>query len=156
MTHLQLRQGFPIYLLVTRWVALLVWALESFIGTQYYRVIARSVYHIAVCDSYISPYFFATCIQQNSAILFTSRLLKCKYRFIGTLLVRTKFKEKVWMWYRWRCTIFNSFGNALLIRYIYKGRLVSISTNIALLFYKEIYMKYLILYYFFGGFIRFT
>ena len=90
MTHLQLRQGFPIYLLVTRWVALLVWALESFTDTQKYRFIARSVYHIAVYDSYISPYFFATCIQQNAIILFTSRLLKCKYRFTGTSLVRTK------------------------------------------------------------------
>jgi spore coat protein CotH len=31
--------------------------------------------------------------------------------------------------------------------YIYKGRLVKISENIAFLFYKEIYKKYLILYY---------
>jgi hypothetical protein len=31
--------------------------------------------------------------------------------------------------------LFNSFGNALLFKYIYEGRL------------KEIYMKYLILYY---------
>ena len=46
-----------------------------------------------------------------------------------------------------RCNIFNSFGIALLFRYIYKGRLVKISENIAFLFYKEIYMKYLILYY---------
>jgi hypothetical protein len=30
--------------------------------------------------------------------------------------------------------------------YIYEGRLVKISENIAFLFYKEIYMKYLILY----------
>jgi len=42
---------------------------------------------------------------------------------------------------------FNSFGNTLLIRYIYKERLVKILANIAFLFYKEIYMKYLILYY---------
>jgi hypothetical protein len=32
------------------------------------------------------------------------------------------------------------------LRYIYKGRLVKISANIAFLSYKEIYMKYLILY----------
>jgi hypothetical protein len=51
------------------------------------------------------------------------------------------------MQYRSRCNIFNSFGNALLFRHIYKGRLVQISENIAFLFYKEIYMKYLILYY---------
>jgi len=51
------------------------------------------------------------------------------------------------MQYRSRCNIFNSFGNALLFMYIYKGRLVKISENIAFLFYKEIYMKYLILYY---------
>jgi hypothetical protein len=31
--------------------------------------------------------------------------------------------------------------------YIYKGKLVKISANIAFLFYKEIYMKYLMLYY---------
>jgi len=42
---------------------------------------------------------------------------------------------------------FNSFGIALLFRYIHKGLLVKISENIAFLFYKEIYMKYLILYY---------
>jgi hypothetical protein len=41
----------------------------------------------------------------------------------------------------------NSSGFALLFRYIYKGRLIKISENIAFLFYKEIYMKYLILYY---------
>ena len=51
------------------------------------------------------------------------------------------------MQYRLRYNIFNSFGIALLFRYIYKGRLVKISENIAFLFYKEIYMKYLILYY---------
>ena len=51
------------------------------------------------------------------------------------------------MQYRSRCNIFNSFGIALFFRYIYKGRLVRISENIAFLFYKEIYMKYLKLYY---------
>ena len=51
------------------------------------------------------------------------------------------------MQYRSRCNIFNSFGNALLIRYIYKGRPVKILANIAFLLYKEILMKYLILYY---------
>ena len=50
------------------------------------------------------------------------------------------------MQFQSRCNIFNSFGNALLFRYIYKGRRVKISENIAFL-YKEIYMKYLILYY---------
>jgi hypothetical protein len=42
---------------------------------------------------------------------------------------------------------FNSFRNTLLFMYSYKGRLLKISANIAFLFYKEIYMKYLILYY---------
>ena len=51
------------------------------------------------------------------------------------------------MQYRSICNIFNSFGNALLFRYICKGRLVKISENIAFSFNKEIYMKYLILYY---------
>ena len=51
------------------------------------------------------------------------------------------------MQYQSRCNIFNSFDNASPFRYIYKGRLVKISENIAFLFYKEIYMKYLILYY---------
>ena len=52
------------------------------------------------------------------------------------------------MQYRSRCNILNSFGNALLYIYIYiyKGRLVEILENIAFVFYKEIYMKYLILY----------
>jgi hypothetical protein len=31
--------------------------------------------------------------------------------------------------------------------YIYKGKLVKISANIVFLFYKEIYRKYLMLYY---------
>jgi hypothetical protein len=51
------------------------------------------------------------------------------------------------MQYRPRCNIFNTFGISLLYRYSYKGRLVKILENIAFLFYKEIYMKYLILYY---------
>jgi hypothetical protein len=51
------------------------------------------------------------------------------------------------MQYRSRCNILNSFGIALLFRYIYKGRLGKISENIAFLFYKEMYMEYLILYY---------
>jgi hypothetical protein len=50
------------------------------------------------------------------------------------------------MQYQSRCNIFNSFGNALLFRYIYIGGLVKISANIAFSFYKEIYMKYLILH----------
>jgi len=51
------------------------------------------------------------------------------------------------MQYRSGCNMFNSFGKALLFRYIYKGTLVQISEDIAFLFCKEIYMKYLILYY---------
>ena len=51
------------------------------------------------------------------------------------------------MQYQSRCNIFNTFGNALLFWYIYKGRLVKISENIAFLFYIEIYVKYLIIYY---------
>ena len=53
------------------------------------------------------------------------------------------------MQYRSRCNIFNSFGIFQLFRYIYKGRLVKISENIAFLSYKEIYMKYLILQYYY-------
>ena len=49
------------------------------------------------------------------------------------------------MQYRSRCNILNSFGNALLFRYVYNENLLKISANIAFLFYKEIYMKYLIL-----------
>ena len=48
---------------------------------------------------------------------------------------------------RSRCNIFNSFGIVLLFGYIYKGRLAKILENIAFLFYTEIYIKYLILYY---------
>ena len=51
------------------------------------------------------------------------------------------------MQYLSRCNIFNSFGNSLLFRYIYKGRLANILENIAVLFYEENYMKCLILYY---------
>jgi hypothetical protein len=47
------------------------------------------------------------------------------------------------MQYRSTCNIFNSFGNTLLFMYFYKGILVKIWANIAFLFYKEIYMKYL-------------
>jgi hypothetical protein len=35
------------------------------------------------------------------------------------------------MHYRCRCNISNSFGNAKLFRYVYKGRLVKISSNVA-------------------------
>ena len=51
------------------------------------------------------------------------------------------------MQYRSRCNILNSFGNTLLFMYIYNRRVVNISENITFLFYKEIYTKYLILYY---------
>jgi len=49
--------------------------------------------NILVCDNYISPYFFATCIQYNSAVLLISLLLACTY-------------------------IFSSFANGLLFMYI--------------------------------------
>ena len=39
------------------------------------------------------------------------------------------------------------FGSVLHFKYIYKGILVKICANIAFLFYKEIDMKHLILYY---------
>ena len=99
------------------------------------------VLNISVRDNYISPYFNATCIQYNSAILFMSRLLACKYRFTGNLSL-ISLRRKNGMQYRLRCNIFNSFENALIFMNIYKGRLVKISA----LFYKKIYVKYLILY----------
>ena len=104
--------------------------------------------NISVCDNYISPYFFATCIQYNSAILFISRLLTYKYCLIRNISSAYQtIRRKYGMQCRSRCNIFNSFRNALLFRYIYKGKLVKMSENIAFLFYKEIDMKYLILYY---------
>jgi hypothetical protein len=51
------------------------------------------------------------------------------------------------MQYRSRYNMFNSFGNAPYFMHIYNGRLVKILANITFSFYKEIYMKYLILYY---------
>jgi hypothetical protein len=54
-------------------------------------------------------------------------------------------KRKKGMQYRSRFNILYPFGSAIFFKYIYKGRLVKISENIAFLFYKEIYMKYLIL-----------
>jgi hypothetical protein len=74
--------------------------------------------------------------------------LRANIVFLGTSLVCTKLKGE-----RMECNIgqdaifFNSIGIALLLRYIYKGSLVNILENIAFLFYKEIFMKYLILYY---------
>ena len=81
--------------------------------------------------------------------MFISRLLVCKYRFTRILLGAYKaLRGKKGMQYRSRCIFFSDlFENALLFRYIYKGRLVKISANTAFLFYKEIYMNYLILYY---------
>ena len=58
--------------------------------------------------------------------------------------MRTKLKGE-----RMECNIGQDaifLTHALLFRYIYKERPVKISANIAILFYKEIYMKYLILY----------
>jgi hypothetical protein len=45
------------------------------------------------------------------------------------------------------CNILTHSEMLYFFRYIYKGTLVKISVNIAFLFYNEIYMKYLILYY---------
>ena len=80
--------------------------------------------------------------------MFFSRLHACKYSFTRNLssAYQTSWRKNG-IQYRSRCNIFNSFGNALLFRYIYKGRLEKISVNIAFLFCKEIYMKYVILYY---------
>jgi hypothetical protein len=64
----------------------------------------------------------------------------------GILQIRHMW-NKNGMQNRSRCNIFSSFGIALLFGYIYKGRLAKILQNIAFLFYTEIYMKYLILYY---------
>jgi hypothetical protein len=46
--------------------------------------------------------------------------------------------EKEWNAISVKMQYFNSFGNALPFRYIYKERIVKISENIAFLFYKEI------------------
>jgi len=43
--------------------------------------------------------------------------------------------------------IFLTYSEMLYFRYIYKGRLVKILANVAFLFYKGIFTKYLILYY---------
>jgi hypothetical protein len=91
---------------------------------------------ISVCDKYISPYLFATCIQYNSAILFLSRLLACKYRLTRNLSRSYQTLRKKY-----------GIENALLFRFISKGNPFKLSANITLLFYKEIYMEYLILYY---------
>ena len=62
--------------------------------------------NISVCDNYISPYFFATCIHYNSAILFISRLLACKYRFTWNLSSAYQtLRRKYGMQYRSRCNI---------------------------------------------------
>jgi hypothetical protein len=63
---------------------------------------------------------------------------------LGTSLMRTKLEG-----YRIECNI---CPDAIClthseIPYIYEGRLVKILENISFLFYKEINMKYLILYY---------
>ena len=77
-----------------------------------------------------------------------SPLLGCKYRFTGSISSAYEtVRRNDGMQYRSRCNIFNSFGNTLLCMYIYNRRVVNISENIAFLFYKEIYTKYLILYY---------
>ena len=76
-------------------------------------------------------YLLSACVQ----ISFYSESLWCV----------PNFKEKV------ECNIGEDAiflnRNALLFRYIYKGRPVKISANNVFLFYKEIDMKYLMLYY---------
>jgi hypothetical protein len=85
-----------------------------------------------------------------------SPLLACKYRFIGILSSAYEtVRRNDGMQYRSRCNIFNSFRNTLLFMYIYNRRVVNISENIAFLFYKEIYTKYLILYYIIMLFVNF-
>ena len=92
--------------------------------------------------------FLSNMYSNNLAILFIFRLLACKYRFTRNLSSPYQtLRRKNGMQYRSRCNMPNSFGNALLFIYIYKGRLLKILANIKFLFCKEIYMKYLILYY---------
>ena len=77
-----------------------------------------------------------------------SPLLACKYRFTPNLSsAYATVRRNDGMQYRSRCNILNWLGNTLLFMYIYNKRVVNISENIAFLFYKEIYTKYLIPYY---------
>jgi hypothetical protein len=124
----------------------------------YYKrvILSRLVYYITracecnmiYCEGQyssilVSPDFFATCIEYNSTILFISHLLVCKYRFTRNLSSAYQaLRRQNGMQYWSRYNIFNSFGNALLFRYIYKGRLVKISENIALLFYWLIWLMF--------------
>ena len=104
--------------------------------------------NISVCNNYISPYFFATCIQYNFAnrVNLSSACVQIQFNS-EPLLCLPIFKEKEWNAISVKMQYFNSFANSLLFFIYYKGRLVKISTSIAFLFYKEIYLKYLILYY---------
>jgi hypothetical protein len=80
--------------------------------------------------------------------LLISPLLACKYRFTPNLSsAYATVRRNDGMQYRSRCNILNWLGNTLLFMYIYNKRVVNISENIAFLFYKEIYTKYLIPYY---------
>ena len=97
---------------------------------QIFQSVSFTFHHISLQYVFNIISLSLVCLRENIVLL-------------GTSLVGTKNG----MQYRSRCNIFNSFGNALLFMYIYKGKLVKISANIAFLFYKEIYMKYLILYY---------
>jgi hypothetical protein len=81
--------------------------------------------------------------------LFISLLLVCKCRFTRNLSTTYQnLRRKYGMQYQSRWNIFNWFRNALLFRSIYQRRLVKISANIAFVFQKEIYLKYLIPYYY--------
>ena len=81
-------------------------------------------------------------------ITFDHISLQHVFNIIPPSLVLTKFKEKVYNTISVKIQYFNSFGMLfILFRYIYKGIFIKISTNITFLFYKEIYMKYLILHY---------
>ena len=85
---------------------------------------------------------------KNVSMVHISPLLACKCCSTGILSSAYEtVRRNDGMQYRSRCNIFNSFGNTLLFMYIYNRRVVNISENNAFLFYKEIYTKYLILYY---------
>ena len=81
-------------------------------------------------------------------ITFDQISLQHVFNIIPPSLVLTNFMEKVYNTISVKIQYFNSFGMLfILFRYIYKGIFIKISTNITFLFYKEIYMKYLILHY---------
>jgi hypothetical protein len=122
----------------TFWLALYI---QDSNMTSFFRFVdKRAIYRwynlIRTCDGecdWLFHWQYKLCATFSASVNINYRLpIKVYYRICTLRHIRIEINHgsqnvKNGMQFRSRCNIFNSFGNALLFRYIYKGRLVKIS-----------------------------